>query len=301
MKFVVGVDLRHRSDGAVRFAGWLRAHTVAPATSTLVGVHVVESGALAALERFDPRSAVLQRLRDEAVMVVRAAAGEGAVETVDVLEGKRAARSLESACIYHHADALVIGRKAGINEQALVRLGSVARHLLRALPAPLFVVAPDLDPSTIGAGPIVVAVTPSDAALSACAFATALGGRLGRDVVFVRVVTVPEDYAHIYWSADALESFRAEYIERARVQLAAWLSAHGYGHARHEVRYGPEVGELVAAAREHDAPLIVCGSRLLGPLERMLTPSTSSELAGHAPCAVAVVPPDYRVGLEDAH
>ena len=298
MKLVVGVDLRHRSDGAVRFAAWLRAHVQAPAEAELVGVHVVESGQMAALQRFDPRPTVFQRLRDEAMMVVRGAAGAEAFAKVDVLEGKKAAHSLESACIYHHADAMVIGRKAGVAEQALVRLGSVARALLRALPAPIFVVAPDLDPETIGAGPLVVAVTPTDASLSAAAFATRVAQRLGREIVFVRVVTVPEDYAHIYWSGDALASFRSEYVARSRQQLGEWLATHGYGGARYEVRYGAEVGEVVAAARENDAPLIVCGSRLLGPLERMLTPSTSSELAAHAHCAVAVVPPDYRVALE---
>jgi nucleotide-binding universal stress UspA family protein len=294
MRLVVGVDLRHRSDGAIRFAAWLRSRTADPHATTIVGVHVVESAQMVALRRFDPRPRVIQRLRDEAAHVIQAAVGAGVVNNIDVLEGSKTSRSLESAATYHHADALIVGRKAGVDEQAIVRLGSVARSLLRALPVPTFVVAPDLDLEAIGAGPIVVAVTPGEPALSACAFAVALGQRLGRDVLAVRVVTVPEDYSHIYWSGEDLAAYRAEYLERARKVLAEWLAANGLTDLQQQLRLGGEIHELAAAAREHDAPLIVCGSRLLGPLERMLTPSTSSELAAYAPCAVAVVPPDYR-------
>jgi nucleotide-binding universal stress UspA family protein len=300
MKWIVGIDLRHRSDGAIKFAKWLRESSEPVEACALVGVHVVEAKQMAALQRFDPRPAVLQRLSDESNVVLRDAGAAEYFQKIDVIEGRKAAHSLESACIYHHGDGLIIGRAAGAEEQAMVRLGSVARHLLRALPAPTFVVAPDLDAAALGDGPIIVATTPSDASLSACNFARALGERLGRDVVYVRVVTVPEDYAHIYWSKDALESFRHDYVERARTQLAGWLADNGHADARYEVRYGPEVTELVAAARLHASPFIVCGSRLLGTLERMLTPSTSSELAAQAPCPVVVVPPDHRGALGDA-
>ncbi len=298
MKWIVGVDLRHRSDGAIKFAAWLRETSANAEGCELVGVHVVEAKQMAGLQRFDPKQAVLERLQVESKLVIRNAGASEGFATVDVIEGRRAAHSLESACVYHHGDGLIVGRKAGSEEQAVVRLGSVARHLLRSLSGPTFVVAPDLAADGIGSGPIVVAVTPTDASLSACTFARAVGERLGREVVFVRVVTVPEDYAHIYWSSDALEQFRVEFVERARVQLKAWLTEHGFGEARVELRYGPEVAELVAASKLHDSPFIVCGSRLLGTFERMLTSSTSSELAAHAPCPVVVVPPDHRGKLD---
>ncbi|MCB9704913.1 MAG: universal stress protein [Myxococcales bacterium] len=294
MKWIVGVDLRHRSDGAIKLARWLSERSAERERCELVGVHVVEASQMAALQRFDPRPAVLSRLAEEAALVVQNAGAGEILTKIDVIEGRGAAHSLESACIYHHGDGLIIGRKAGAQEHTLVRLGSVARHILHALPAPVFVVAPDLDESALGEGPIIVATVPTDASLSACNFARALGERIGREVVFVRVVTVPEDYAHIYWSGEALEAFRAEFLDRAREQLRDWLAANGFGDARYEVRYGPEVGELVAAANLHASPLIVTGSRLLGTFERMLTPSTSSELAAHAPCPVVVVPPDHR-------
>ncbi len=300
MKWIVGVDLRHRSDGAIKFAAWLREQSAAKEPCGLVGVHVVETKQMAALRRFDPRSEVLSRLVEESHLVIRNAGIREGFDTVDVIEGRRAAHSLESACVYHHGDGLVVGRKAGSVEHSIVRLGSVARHLLRSLTVPTFIVAPDLDVKKVGEGPIVVAVTPTDASLSACIFARALAERLGRELIFVRVVTVPEDYAHIYWSSEALEQFRVEFVERARVQLQAWLAEHGFADARLELRYGASVVELVVAAELHDAPFIVCGSRLLGTFERMLTSSTSSELAAHASCPVAIVPPDHRVGLDDA-
>lgn len=301
MKWIVGVDLRHRSDGAIKFAAWLREQSAAVEPCGLVGVHVVESKQMAALRGFDPRTAVLSRLAEESRLVIRNTGISEDFDTVDVIEGRRAAKSLESACVYHHGDGLVVGRKAGSAEHSIVRLGSVARHLLRSLTVPTFIVAPDfVVVEEVSKGPIVVAVTPTDASLSACIFARALAERLGRELIFVRVVTVPEDYAHIYWSSDALDQFRTEFVERARVQQQAWLAEHGFADPRLELRYGGPVVELVAAAGLHDAPLIVCGSRLLGTFERMLTSSTSSDLAAHATCPVAIVPPDHRVSLDDA-
>ncbi|HGG57813.1 MAG TPA: universal stress protein, partial [Nannocystis exedens] len=244
MKWIVGVDLRHRSDGAIKFAAWLREQSAAREPCGLVGVHVIESKELAALRRFDPRPEVLSRLAEESHLVIRNAGVREDFDIVDVIEGRRAAQSLESACVYHHGNGLVIGRKAGSVEHSIVRLGSVARHLLRALTVPTFIVAPDLAVEKIGEGPIVVAVTPTDASLSACMFARALAERLGRELIFVRVVTVPEDYAHIYWSSEALEQFRVEFVERARVQLRAWLVEHGFADAHLELRYGASVVEL---------------------------------------------------------
>ncbi|MEZ4452563.1 MAG: universal stress protein [Nannocystaceae bacterium] len=293
MKWIVGIDLRHRSDGAIKFAHWLRRTSAEVEACGLVGVHVVESGSLTALTQAEPRPLVLQRLADESRLVIENAGATEDFLKIDAIEGRAAAHSLEAACVYHHADGLVVGRKAATDERALIRLGSVARQLLRSLSAPVFVVAPDLDAATIGAGPIVVAVTPNDASKSAVGLARALGRRLGRDVLFVRVVTVPEDYAHIYWSGAALAAFREQFLDRAGARLREWLGELGLAEARHEVRYGPEVSEILAVAHRSDAPFVVCGSRLLGPLERMLTPSTSSELAAHAPGAVLVVPPDH--------
>lgn len=293
MKWIVGIDLRHRSDGAIKFARWLRRTSADVEACGLVGVHVIESASLGALTRAEPRPLVLQRLTDESRLVIDHAGAQGDFLKVDAIEGRSAAHSLEAACIYHHADGLIVGRKAATDERALIRLGSVARQLLRSLAAPVFVVSPDLDPEAIGAGPIVVAVTPSDSASSAVGLARALGQRLGRELVFVRVVSVPEDYAHIYWSNAALAAFRDQYIHRASESLREWLGERGFAEARQEVRYGPEVTEILAVAHRLDAPFLVCGSRLLGPLERMLTPSTSSELAAHAPGAVLVVPPDH--------
>jgi len=290
MKWIVGVDLRHCSDGAIKFGAWLRSSQSAGSPSELVGVHVIEAKQLASLDRFDGRARVLKRIEDESKLVVRNAGVADAFAEIDVVEGRSAAKSLEDARVAHHGDGLIVGRKAGIGQNPLVRLGSVARKVLRTLSGPAVVVAPDLDVEAIGDGPIVVAATPTDVSLGACKFARELGEALGREVLFVRVVEVPEDYAHIYWSENALASFRTEYVEEARDQLKTWLEEHGFADAKVEMRLGPIVAELVDAATEHAAPCVISGARLLGTIERMLTSSTSSELAAQARCAVIVVP-----------
>lgn len=289
--WIVGVDLRHRSDGAVRFGAWLRDQT--GGALNLVGAHVLSDEALDELERFEGRTRVRERVRTETELVVSRASAQGAFTAVEVVEGEHPAEALAVARAERGAEGLIVGRKAARASKELVRLGSVARRLLQRLAAPTFVAPPDLDPAQLGAGPIVVAVTPAEASAGAVRVAARLAAAMKRTLVFVRAVSVPEEYAQIYWSGSALEEFRAQRIRVAEERTSAWLTELGHPGPL-VVRYGDELEEILGVAREHDAPFIVSGSRLLNFVERLVAVSMSSELAARASTPVLVVPPDAR-------
>lgn len=155
-----GIDFRPRSDGAVRFGGWLRAQ--APDDVNLLGVH--------ALEQDDDR---YSNSREQVQVAVEETLGRAGVRAAfDGVEVTAPDRPLQRAA---HAAGFIIGRRTTADSGAIIRLGSVARRMLRRLVAPTFVVPPELEAEKIGTGPIVVAVTPDDA--SAAGARRAIGRR----------------------------------------------------------------------------------------------------------------------------
>lgn len=293
-QWIVGVDLRKRSDGAVRFATWLKGLFQDPAQApALRGVHVLEDAQVNALRKHGSRAEIRGRLEAEAQLVVTRAGAEGALASLEVAESRRAEDGLTSECQEHGADALIIGRKSGVDEAAVVRLGTVARRLLRTLPAPVIVVPPDLESAAFGSGPIVLAAVPGDSSVGALRFAAALARQTGRGFVVTHVVRVPLDYAQLYWSDAEVEKVHEEHRAAAFRRLKEWLVTHGAEGARVDLRSGLEFDALADACAEHRAALLVTGTRRLTNLERLALLSVSSDLAGHARLPVAVIPPDY--------
>lgn len=290
--WIVGVDLRHRSDGAVRFGAWLREQT--GDAIDLVGIHVAPTTAIDEMDRFEGRVRVRERLKTEAALAMERSGVREAFAEVEVVEASEPADALASERARRAAGALIVGRKAASDGRDLVRLGSVARRLLQRLVVPTFVVPPDLDPGKLGDGPVVLAVTPAEASEGAVEIGAAVAGMLRRPVLYVRVVSVPEEYTQIYWSTDALAQFKGQTIQAAQDRTGAWLSDHGRRDPL-VVRYGDTITEILAVLDEQRAPLLVCGSRLLSRVERVIALSTSSELAARAAVPVLVVPPDARV------
>lgn len=289
--WIVGVDLRHRSDGAVRFGAWLRAQT--GGAIELVGVHVAPTDVVDQLDQFEGRVRVRERLKTEAELAMDRAGVRDAFTEVELSEADEPAEALANARAGRTAVGLIVGRKAASDGRDLVRLGSVARRLLQRLVVPTFVVPPDLGADQLRSGPIVVAVTPADASAGAVEVGVAMAKALRRPLVFVRVVSVPEEYTQIYWSTDALAQFKGQTIAAAKDRTAEWLADQGRSEPV-VVRYGDTITEILAVAAEQGSPFLVCGSRLLSRVERVIALSTSSELAARAAIPVLVVPPDAR-------
>lgn len=289
--WIVGVDLRHRSDGAVRFGAWLREQS--GGEISLTGIHAVPSSVVDELDQFEGRVRVVERLKAEAELAMKRASVREAFTDVELLEVDEPAEGLVSARAEHTAAGLIVGRKAASDGRDLVRLGSVARRLLQRLVVPTFVVPPDLGAEQLRGGPIVVAVTPAEASVGAVQIGVAMAKLLRRPLVFVRVVSVPEEYTQIYWSTDALAQFKGQTIHAAQDRTTEWLADLGRSEPV-VVRYGDTISEILAVASEQGAPFLVCGSRMLSRIERVIALSTSSELAARAAVPVLVVPPDAR-------
>ena len=166
--------------------------------------------------------------------------------------------------------------------------------MLRRLVAPTFVVPPELEADKIGAGPIVVAVTPVDASVGAVKFAQRLATELGRSLVYVTVVSTSADYI----PPDRLDAVLAERVAQklrsAEAVTHAWLLGLG-ATERLVVRRGDVLTEILAAAAELSAPFVVTGSRKLSTVERLFGLSVASWLAAQAALPVLVVPSDAVV------
>jgi nucleotide-binding universal stress UspA family protein len=280
--WILGIDLRPRSDGAIRFGAWL--HGQAPEDVKLLGMHVLELDDERPLHDHEQMRVTTEAMLDRAG--VRAA-----FASVEVIAADRPETALEALQRGEAARGLIIGRRAVTDSDALIRLGSVARRVLRRLVAPTFVVPPELEAEKIGAGPIVVAVTPDEASVGAVNFARRLATELRRSLVYLTVVSTPVDYI----PTDRLDAVRAERVVQkmrgAEAATHAWLLGLG-ARERLIVRRGDVLIELLAAAAELAAPFVVSGSRQLGAIERVFGLSVASYLAAHAAVPVLVVPSD---------
>jgi nucleotide-binding universal stress UspA family protein len=291
MKWIVGLDLRPSSQGAIAFASWLSKHAHSAEQEVFVGVHVLEEDHLHAVLRYHHLAEVVAGARKDCDRVL----ADGGVAQVfaepQVVQGRSAERSLEAARVYHHADGLIVGRQAGSDELALVRLGRVARRVLRSLEAPVVVVPPDLTEQSIGEGPVVALTNLSDDGVQACRVAAMFAARLGRDLILLHVLPLPDAYGAQYLPAESLARLRADHEASGRAAMATWAQAHGFSPEVLRLEQGLVTDRALAFAKDQGACLLVTGSRRLGVLDRVLLTSHGSELAGSAAMPVMVVPP----------
>lgn len=290
-RWIVGLDLRPTGQGALVFARWLAAATRQGAPA-FVGVHVLEEDHLRAALRYHHLDELIVGAREQAELMVKKADATGVLGELHVVQGMHAEESLEAARVYHHAEGLIVGRQAPREGHHLLRLGKVARRLLRRLPAPVVVVPPDWEPGAIPAdGPVLCATNVGDGAVAAARFAAEMAARLARPLVLVNTVPVPEDYGAHYIPAASRAKIAAESQAQAERDLSAWVTELGIPGAEQIVRQGHCTEQLLGLARERHAALVVTGSRRLSTVERWLLTSVGSELAATSPCPVAVVPP----------
>jgi nucleotide-binding universal stress UspA family protein len=277
MKWIVGLDFRPSCVGALEWVQWLRER--GGAAQEAVAAHVVEI----------PPGWVgpmlgAARIEEDA----RRFLGECGVELdVRVLEMMTPVEGLAHAVAVHRADAIAIGRRSTIEGDEIIRLGRVARRLLRRLPAPVAICPADLEPTMLPAGPVLVAIAPAAPSSAAVHFGRALASSLGREVVLGSVLPPAFPTGITYVAAPA---YRGEDNEVIRAELTQWLAEQGIGEAP-VVSEGPVVPRLLELASELRACAIVCGSRLLSATDRITHTSIGTTLAGIARIPVIAVPP----------
>lgn len=281
MKWIVGTDLRPDSDGVAQFAAWM-ART--GEGDTAVFVHVLEEEHL--------RYALMQHHLDEVIAAARKEAERllsrtGAAGELRVVQGLTAEDALEAARAEAGAGALAVGRAAGREGHHVVRLGRVARRLLRRLSAPVAIVPPDLRAEELGGGPIVVLSNLSDDSAPACRFAAELAGRLRRPLAAVHVARRVETP---YLPGQGLERALGDRKADAERALRDWLAANGLRAGSAVVVVGSPIEGALEWASDQASPFVVVGSRQLSGTDRIFHTSTGTSLAATARIPVIVVP-----------
>ena len=284
MRWIVGLDLLELSLGALRFASWLRRSAPAERPS---GVHVLTPHPL--------RKSLANKSEEEFQLWVHKLAQEfvdeaGVAEELDgvaLVEGESAEEGLLSALAAGRGEALIIGRKAASSDESIIRLGRVARRLLRQMPAPIVVVPPDLG-RELPPGPIVFATDLGPSAESALRFAQELAETVGRELLLVHAYEV-HSALQSYVSPNAWGQATIEATAAAESSLAAYCDEHQLSVRSLAVR-GPTAHGVLATAAREKACMIVTGSRRLSLVDRIFTSSVGGDLAALASIPVAVVP-----------
>lgn len=272
--WVVGIDLNELSRGALVVAGWL-AH----GGDSVVAVHILESWV-----RPHVRSDAIASVHETVVRATRELRLPP-LACVSVREAVRAEDGLIAAA--EEATGIIIGRAAATSRSPMIRLGVVARQLLRQLPRPVIVAPPDL--TAVAPGPILLATDLGPSGDQALVFARTLAAAQGRPLAVVHVAEPRQsdlvDPQEAAWIA-ARDAYQAE----TTTALADWSAAHGLGRAAQHLTYGDPPARIAAVAAELQAAIVVVGSRHLGLVARAFLSSTASTLAGLAAAPVAVVP-----------
>jgi nucleotide-binding universal stress UspA family protein len=285
MRWMIGLDLEPRSHGAVELAGWLRVEVQPPAVQDFVAVHVLDER-LHRLLRTDQLKDVFARAGQELDAFLDASNAAPAVISRRIVGAESPERGLGDLLATEPCDAVLIGRIAERDTRRLVRLGRVARRLLRRLPTPVVVVPPDLSSTTVGRGPLVLASDLGASSTAAAAFAQRLATELGRELVVV----------HVDAGFQVIPTFWGEPVvvpappRRIPADVDDWAESVGLRAGRTRLGEGSVVENVLDIAKLEDAPLIVCGSRGLDAVDRIFVSSTGMELARLADRPVAVVP-----------
>lgn len=287
--WILGLDARVGAEGPLIFARWLSESIGRQTVAKLEPIHVLEPSELEALASVDKAGDGLSLARAAVAETIERAGIQLAPEDVRLVDGDAPEDVLAKAAT--NADGLVIGRLAPRGDTRFIRLGRVARRLLRRLPTATFVVPPDLRDETIGKGPILFACDARPLSLGGARMAVKLSRLLERELIFVLVAPSPYGWSISHVPPPAYDQLLAGVIAAGERSLERWAKQHGFTAYRGVVASGDPTRELATMARELDALMVVTGSRRLTAVERVFATSVGTELAASASCPVLVVPP----------
>lgn len=293
MKWLIGVDLRETATGAIEFARWMVEHATG-GDPQLLPVHVLEESYLLQVLRHEHMNQVEAKAEQDARALLDRVGLALPAGTVRIARGITADETLVREFDAARADALLIGREAPAAERNIVRLGRVARRIVRQLPCPVVVAPPDLKATRVGAGPVILASDLSETSGSAARFAVRFAAAVGRPLVLAHVVPSDADVLR-YVPTTTVDQFYSQVgLDRQR-DVETWQRTHGLQAASTIIAHGDPVARLSSIAEVEGAPIIVCGSRGLGAVERVFVTSVATDLSCWAGCAIAIVPPTWGV------
>lgn len=238
----------------------------------------------------------LQELRDRVAAACRPAQDAGVGVDIAVAGGHPAQTILDQARSLP-ADLVVMGTHGAGGFQHLV-LGSVAEKVLRKAGCPVLTVPPRAETTRAGTFTrAVCAVDFSDCSLAAVAAAAALTEASGASLTLLHVLEwpwheppVPGVESVPQAQAQALLEYR-RYLETSAADRLAAVAASGVPgrHVATAVRFGKPYAELLDAAREAAADLIVLGVRGRSALDVGFFGSTANQVVRRATCPVLTI------------
>jgi len=278
----------HAIDHAAEIARWSKARITA--------LHVCEPlfmpvpGLPAPDNRVSPEDLRQARLRTNACF--RAAIDGGIPVEVIVDIGQPVNQILDRATT-SAADLIVMGTHGAGGFEHLV-LGSVAEKVLRRAPCPVLTVPPRARAtSRLPFSRLLCAVDFSESSLEALQLAVSFAHDSGADLTLLHVIEWP-------WAeppsptmdqlspehAAAFADYRRYLDTTATARLASLVPDGVRGQVTTRLRYGKSYVEILHAAAEERADLIVMGVHGRRALDVMLFGSTTNQIVRHATCPV---------------
>lgn len=290
MRWIIGVDLKGRGRGALAWCQYVAQHTRAADDDRFEAIHVLEERDVRPFSSHVSLGEIERVAREAMNDAVKGSLGAAHIDAIELVHEGTADEALARK-ISDSADAvLVVGRKAPAAGTGWVRLGRVARRLVRSLPAPVVVVPPDLDPADLGEGPILLATSLNDDSVGAAELAKRLARRWNRRIIVAHVVPGIDDDPPHFVPAATRHQLLAQLRLDGQHGLEVWMRQQGLEKSDAAVATGDVIERIEGIAREEKVALIVVGSRKLSTGARLYTSSIGSDLAGSAPVPVAVVP-----------
>jgi len=292
-ELTLGLDLRPQTTGAIQYALWLCKTASLHASGHVHSVHVIEPDSMVELMRHADEETILGAYQRRGKEILDEVGLQGRFHPPEVLGGD-AVELLEDRARAHGSTALLISRQASSTASvAFPRLGSIARRLLRRLKLPIIVAPPDLLPSTVGDGPVVVAIDFEDSSKRAVEWAKPVAETLNRELMLVHIAEMPDQLGYAgFIQSERWDQLSNEILDRGRERMDQFLRYHDIDQKRIHttVARGPVLPGLVDFAVESKACMLVCGSGHHGLVHRIIVPSVASEAAALSSVPVAVVP-----------
>jgi len=236
-----------------------------------------------------------ERRRKLAAQLARLGAGAEVART-SVVRGE-AYRALLDAAQVCEADLVVVGaaRSGGTFGRLL---GSTADHLLRKAAWPLLVVRGELvlPPARVLA-PVDFEPLAVDALLCGLRLLRQTGGGAPAKLTALHVLDLGARPARRHRQVSPAELDAAEdAAQAAMASVAAGCRALESVAVEPALRYGDPSTQILAAAEETGADLLLMGTHSRRPLDRLLLGSVAAQVVRQARCSVLAVPPEAALG-----
>lgn len=292
-KILCPTDLSHSSRAALRHAAavaaWYNAQlTVLHVVPTFDAIQIPPGALGESVQVVYPSS------RDEVMAAMQAqveATGSNAVNPAVVAEAGDAANLIIDKALAIPADLIVMGThgRSGFNR---FLYGSITEQVLHRAPCPVMAVPPHAPPTAdVAFTRILCPLDFSPASLQAFGFALALTRQARGTLIVLHVVEwlaehEPRENAHFN-----IPEYRQYLLDDAKARLAAQIEgeARAWSAIEPVVTTGRAYREILRAATERKADLIVMGAQGRGGIGLALLGSATQQVVRGAVCPVLTV------------